>query len=142
MNITYNPESEAERAIVAKVNQLFEEAEAEIEKHQAPGPDDVSAIDEELGGLTVETFRENVGDGSWEFVKLAAQHFGPDEEFGFEELSSRSGEPVEALKAYHRNLGRTARMLGGRISDLIPAHWDGSRGWYRIPPELHAEASR
>ena len=82
-----------------------------------------------------------VGDG-WVFVKLAAEHFSPDEEFGFEELANRSGESVGALRAYHRNLGRTAIYLGGSISDVIPAREEDKRQLYRIPPELHAAASR
>jgi hypothetical protein len=142
MNITYNPANEAERALVAQVNRLLEEAEAEIPtRSYAPGSDDVDVIGKGAEGLTVTKFRENVGRG-WEFVRLAAQHFNADEEFGFKELSSRSGESVERLKAYHRNLARTAKYLGGHITDIIPTRWDGSWGVYRIPPELHAEASK
>jgi len=90
--------------------------------------------------LTVTEFVEHVG-GSREFIRLALQHFAPNEEFGFEELSNETGVPVGTLRAYHRNLARTARSLGGDISHLIPARSDGRRGLYRIPPELQTVAT-
>jgi hypothetical protein len=104
-------------------------AQVEVEEAETPEGDE----------FTVEDFLAQVGDG-YEFIRLAVLHFGPDEEFGFSELAEASGAEEAHLKAYHRNLGRTARWLSGKTGDLermIPKWWDGSRNIYSIPLELH-----
>ena len=148
MKITYDPHVPDERALVDDINALVDDQEAETirvrEAAEALEAVDGEPVGEAIGDETDEAllppFLNNVGNG-WEFIRLGAEHFGPNEEFGFAELSSQSGVPEETLKAYHRNLGRTATSLGHKIDEVIPSRWDGSRVLYRIPPALHAEAT-
>ena len=88
----------------------------------------------------VAVFVENVGDESWRFVAEALRHFGPGVEFTFEQLSAKSGIPVSELKAWHRNLSRTARWAGGQITQVIEAEWKDGRQHYTVTPELAAAA--
>jgi hypothetical protein len=127
--VTYDPLNGNERAVAKAINDVVSEME-----------DDVAAVAVHPEP-TVTEFLDSVGN-SGEFIRLAVQHFAPDEEFGFEELANETGVPVGTLKAYHRNLARTARSLGGDISRLIPARSDGRRGMYRIPPELQTAATK
>lgn len=141
MKITYDPQNAAERELVAVINSAAEDDAVVPVEPEAAELVDLEGDGAETDGLSVENFLKNAGDESLKFVRLAVRHFAPDEEFGFKELSSASGEDVETLKAFHRNLARTARALGGHLGEVIPARQAGQRVMYRIPPELHTAVS-
>jgi hypothetical protein len=143
MQVTYDPQNAAERQLVAEINSAAEADEETDESGVAEEPQLIEGEDAVPNRLTVETFLDNAGDESFKFVRLAVRYFAPAEEFGFKELSSASGETVETLRAFHRNLSRTAVALGGHLWEVIPARTADGRVLYRIPPKLHAlEASR
>ena len=59
MNITYNPENENERQVVAVINSAVGEAQAEAGMwSQTPEPVDVETIDDEPQAVSLEAVRE------------------------------------------------------------------------------------
>jgi hypothetical protein len=134
VTLAFDPTNADDRAYVGEL--LGSEFVEELGAIKVVEVEEAETSEEEF---TVEDFLTQVG-GGYEFIRLAVVHFGPDEEFGFSELAAASGEAEDDLKAYHRNLGRTARWLSGKAGDLermIPKRWADGRNLYRIPLELH-----
>ena len=128
MQLTFNPIDPAERQEVLDFIRM-------LDGEETPASDLGTAG---TGNSFLDEFLENVGTGSWYLIELAAKHYGPGQEFTFEDLAQKTGVAVSELKAYHRNLARTAISLGGKIEQILPARWDGTRNHYTLTPELYA----
>lgn len=136
MQVTFDPADRDDRVRAVEIIAAMEDLESFVENveeaDQAAGTSDAP--------LDVNDFVDHAGEGSLELIGLALKHFGPDNEFTFEELGARSKVPIGKLKAMHRNLGRTARALGGKIENILPARWDDNAGrqHYHVPAALQA----
>ena len=81
MNITYNPENENERQVVAVINSAVGEAQAEAGMwSQTPEPVDVETIDDEPQAVSLEAVRERRRPLGVHRA-AAREHYGPNEEF-------------------------------------------------------------
>jgi hypothetical protein len=128
MQMTFDLSDPVERQSVAELIRVLDSDETPLGEPRAGG----------TGDSFLETFLRNVGTGSWYLIELAAKHYASGQEFTFEDLAQKAGVPVSELKAYHRNLARTAISLGGKIEQILPARWDGTRQHYTLTPELYA----
>jgi hypothetical protein len=130
--ITFDPANEQDRVFIERI--------LGADRPQS-GPPAATAN----AGFLAAKLKESAGEGAKKFLELAAEHFGPDEEFTFDELAAATGVPAGAtrvpagtLKSWHRNLGRTATSRGIKLNDVLVDRWDDGRQHYRLPPAAHA----
>jgi hypothetical protein len=124
INVSDRADVQAARALLD--NLLMDDIEAET----LESAETVVVID-------LDALWPNLGDNAKRLLWFAAQSFGPNEEFTFEDLAPKMGLSVDSVKAIHRNLSRAMRVRGMHVYDVLPARWGGERQHYHLTQPTH-----
>jgi hypothetical protein len=78
-----------------------------------------------------------VGDNIKRFLATGALAWDEGEEFSMEDIARRLDVSPKTVRSWHRNLGRSLRLLDAEYPEpkILLSRWDGARNRYRFPPE-------
>jgi len=101
------------------------------------GQQEALASRDAVVGVDMNALWPKLGANAQRLLWFAAQSFAPEEEFTFAELGLKMGLSVESVKAIHRNLSRALSARGLKVTDVLPARWDGERQHYHLSSPTH-----
>jgi hypothetical protein len=98
------------------------------------------ASTQDLATLKITELRQRLGKNSWPYLLACANSFNDDAWFTLDEVAAVMSRPVSAIRAYHRNVGRSEAQvdeeLGPGTPPLIEARTDGRQKSYRMSAQI------
>jgi len=127
--------TEFSRAGLSELRDRIDALLAEMASPSEPG-----ASTQDLGTLKIAELRQRLGENSWPYLMACGTSFDDEAWFTLDEVAAVMGQPVSAIRAYHRNVGRSEAQvddeLGSAAPALFEARTDGRRKSYRMAPQI------